>query len=249
MSLQDTLRKAAGLLVELPEEERPVTSAPSGASGESDDDLDKRLASLDKQIEQLEGRSTSAPASPPPAKTVEQIVRDAPGPNLDQVQVPASAPPPTITTDGKIDFSAIYQQANLPASPFTCEQMLEIMASLPAELPLETKRQTVKVTLSAMGKSLGATPETIVADTSRKLAALANYAENVNKKAAEYVTKSQLEIASMEKQIEDRRKAIEAAQAKQAELTKLCEAESDRLDDVLEFFSLDVPPSKHAENG
>ncbi len=106
------------------------------------------------------------------AKTVEQIVRETEGPNLDAITVAASASPPVMTADGATDFSAIYRQANLPAAPFTAEQMLEMLASLPQELPLDTKRQTVKVTLGAMGKAIGATPETIVADASRKLAAL-----------------------------------------------------------------------------
>ena len=52
------------------------------------------------------------------------------------------------------------------------EQMLETLGALPAELPLETRRQTVIAMLKGMGRALGATPETIVADATRKLAAL-----------------------------------------------------------------------------
>src|SRR4051812_38332735 len=68
MGLRETLRKAAGLLVELPPEAKP-------AGGSSAGELDDLLADL-------EGRSPAAP------KTVEQIVRETDGPNLDQITVP-----------------------------------------------------------------------------------------------------------------------------------------------------------------
>jgi hypothetical protein len=246
MGLRGALRKAAGLLVELPDED-PGRSGP--VSGE---DLDRRLKEVNTALESLgadPNLSRPSPASAVPAKTVEQIVRDSPGPNLDEIEVSHDAPPPEQDKSGKIDYSPIYRQAKLPDSQFTAEQMLDMLSSLPAELPLETKRQTVKVTLDSMGKALGATPETIVADASRKLAALASYVESLGKRTADQVAKAQLEIASLQAQADEKKKFIEAAQNKQVQATKACEAESNRLDDVLEFFSLDVPPSKHAGDG
>lgn len=245
MGLRGALRKAAGLLVELPDE------APEPTNDLSGEDLDQRLNQVNRALENLGAdpnlsRPAQPPAPPVQSKTVEQIVRDSPGPNLDQIEVSQDAPPPAQDKSGKIDYSPIYRQANLPDSEFTAEQMLDMLASMPAEIPLETKRQMVKVSLNAMGKALGATPETIVADASRKLAALASYVESLGKRTTDIVAKSQLEIASLQAQIEEKKKAIEAAQQKQVQATKACEAESDRLDDVLEFFSLDVPPSKHA---
>ncbi len=241
MDLRDKLRKAAGLFVELPpeepaEREPPPEPADPEAAGA---DLDQRLAAMNQTIRQFDGQ-------PAPGRTVEQIVRQAEGPDLDQIKVPASAPPPVAAPDGKVDFSAIYGQANLPATPFTAEQTLDMLSSLPQELPLETKRLTVKVTLGAMGKSIGATPETIVADASRKLAALAAYTESVSKQTTEFVSAAELEVAALQAQIEEVRRSIQASQQKQAQALQMCSAESDRLDDVLEFFSLDVPPSKHA---
>jgi hypothetical protein len=239
MGLRDTLRKAAGLLVELPPEEPETPETPKASRPMNDAEIDARLAAVDKAL-------SAANGAPPSTRTVEQIVRDAPGPNLEDIRVPASASPPTAAPDGKMSFASIYQHANLPPAPFTAEQMLDMLASLPPELPLETKRQTVKVTLASMGKAIGATPDTIVADASRKLAALAAYADAVAKQSAELTTAANLEIAKLQAEIEEKRKAIEKAQQIQAQVTKMCEAESDRLDDVLEFFSLDVPPSKNA---
>src|SRR5687768_8769626 len=98
MGLRDTLRKAASLLVEMPAEETPVHIETSAG------ELDQLLAELDKG------------PSPPSVRTVEEVVRAAEGPNLDEIRAPASAPP--VSADGKIDFPALYGQAGLPASPF-----------------------------------------------------------------------------------------------------------------------------------
>lgn len=247
MSIKDTLRKAAGLLVELPPEEEAPTE-PAARAAADGADLDQRLAELNKEMDRLSGGTTSAGAPVPVAtKTVEQIVKDSPGPNLDEVKVSASQPSSVLRSDGSVDFAALYKKSNIPDAAFSAEQMLDMLSSLPAELPLETKRATVKATLSSMGKAIGATPESIVADTSRKLAALAAYEQNVAKQAADFVAKSQMEIATFQKQIEEKGKAIQTAQQKQSQITSLCEAESHRLDDVLEFFSLDVAPSKLAD--
>ena len=83
--------------------------------------------------------------APAPAKTVEQIVREAPGPNLDQISVTPAPNQPTTNPDGSLNFPAIYQTANLPPAPFTAEQVLELMASLPDTVLIETRRQMVKV--------------------------------------------------------------------------------------------------------
>ena len=86
-----------------------------------------------------------------------------------------------------MNFTAIYQQAALPATPFPTEQMLDLLNSLPAELSLDTRRQTVKVTLNGMGKALGVTPQTVVADATRKLAALNAYVESLAKHTTDYI--------------------------------------------------------------
>lgn len=230
MDIREKFRKAAGLFVELPPEGR---IEPHGRAPEPQADLGV----------------TAEPVAAPPSRTVEQLVRDTIGPNLDEIHVAPDVAAPSINADGKSDFAAIYEHAGLPISPFTAEQMLDMLNSLPAELPLSTRRQTVKVTLQSMGKSLGATADTIVADASRKMAALAAYSDALSKQTAETVTSAQAEIAALEARIETQRQAITAAQQKQSEAARLCSAESDRLDDVLEFFSLDVPPSVHGATG
>lgn len=270
MGLQDALRKAAGLLFEMP---------PQTAEGDKDGQLSADATSPERVdvdallAEQGLGQrarpvappgSTSpgqggapastrnaSPGSPPAGsgkagdtKTAEQIVREADGPNLQDIKVDvakAGAAP--------LNSAAIYSAAKLPPAPFAAEQMLDMLASLPAELPLDTKRQTVKVTLGALGKTVGATPETIVADASRKMAALAAYVEHLSKRTDGFVADGEREIAALQTQIEEKRKAISNARQELTRASQLCDAESERLDDVLEFFSLDVPPSKYASAG
>lgn len=225
MPLNDALKKVSGLFFEADPEEP------------------KALAST------LYPAAPSEPASRA-TKSIEQIAREQPGPNLDEIKVPSTTPAgptePIERADGSIDYAAIYALAGLPASPFTAEQVLEILNSLPAELPLGAKRATMKVTLNAMGAALGVTPETVVADASRKLTALGAYAGSYTDQAAQYVEKAQAEIARMEGEIARRRETIETAKSRQAHMVEACNKEADRLDDVLEFFSLDAGASKHA---
>jgi hypothetical protein len=239
MDFRNTLRKAASLIVEMPPEEASAATADTPRIRGSGTDVDQFFANLEQGVADV----TVQPAN---TKTVEQIVRDTDGPNLEDIQVSASAAAPSVAPGGQVDFGAIYQQAGLPAASFSAEQVLEMLAALPTELPLDTRRQTVKVTLNAVSKTVGATPETIVADASRKLAALAAYSENLTRQTSEFTSTAEREIAELEAQILEKRKAIEGARRTMEENVRLCAAESDRLDDVLEFFSLDVAPSKYA---
>ena len=231
MSLRDALRKAAGLLVELPPEE-----AQPAPAGEPNADLDKIFDSFAQAQGAIEGST----------KTVEQIVKESDGPNLGEITVPASEIGAALTDAGDVDFAAIYAQTGLPSVPFSAEQMLDMLSSLPSELPLETKRQTVNVTLGTMGKTLGLTSEAVVADASRKLSALGAFVETLNRQTADMVSETEAEIQALQAQIEEKKRAIQSAKLKQTRVAQSCDAESQRLDDVLEFFSLDVPPSRYA---
>ncbi len=221
MRIGETFKRAAGLFVEIPEEQK--------------------LTDLDVLS------STPIPRAVP--RTVEDVVREQPGPNLDEIKAAVDPAQPVIDSTGAVQYSEIYRLAALPSTPLTAEQVLEILSSLPAELPLPTKRATVKVTIDAMSKSMNVTTESIVADASRKLAALAAYTKSYGDQAAEYISKSEAEISSLEAQIAARKSSIEDAKAKQQQMVAACTAESDRLDDVLEFFTLDIGPSKNAPPG
>ncbi len=237
MSLRNAMRKAAGLLIELPADEMPPYSSSSDGGNEFELPSEARLP-LD---------SPSGAHRPIP-KTIDELVREANGPSLDEVKVDEtqlSGTSSAIAGD-KIDFAAIYRAANLPQSSFGAEQMLETLSSLPSELPLETRRSTVKAMMATLGKATGATPESVVTDASRKLAALHSFAQFMERKTADVTAKAEAEITELEAQIDAKRQSIQAAKNELAKVTRGCETESDKLDDVLEFFSLDLGPSKYA---
>jgi len=216
MRIDETLRRAAGLFVELPPEE-PKESKPWSVM-----DAPSPAPTL--------RQSAPTPSPAPASRTVEQIVRESPGPNLDEIKAPATPNATVIDASGNVDFSAIYALANLPK-----------------ELPIEAKRATVNVTVNAMAKATGVTPDAIVADASRKLAALAAYAKSYADQASQFITRADAEITALQAEIEQKKRAIDDAKGKQSQMVHCCTTESDRLDEVLEFFSLDVHPSKYAE--
>lgn len=242
--MKDALRRVAGLFVEIETPSGSVGTAPGQTSATTPDyskmsDADL-LAALDA------ASSKTAPSKS--AKTVEQVVKESPGPNLDEIKPVAEATPqPTVVSaNGDVDFSAIYALAKLPNEPFTAENVIEVIAQLPAELPLEAKRATMKVTLGAMAKTSGASTASVISDASRKMAALDAYADSYSEQANQFVTLSEAEIARLEGQIAERKRAVEEAKSKSKRVREQCEAQINHLDDVLEFFTLDVPPSKHA---
>lgn len=239
MPIKDALRKAAGLFVEI-EEPKPE---PAPSSGQSFEEL---IAKSDpKKIGLGDATPPPVPAETPKMKTVEQIVKETPGPKLDEIKV-EPAPVAPSAPGGDVKFAEIYRQANLPNSPFSAEQALDMISALPADLPIDVKRQTVKITMGAMGQATGVNAESVVADASRKLAALNAYSDGLSRRTADFVAATQLEISQFENQIAEKRKLIEETKSMLDRAVKSCDAEGDRLDDVLEFFSLDIGPSKFA---
>jgi hypothetical protein len=210
MGVRDKLRKMAELVVVLPE-----------ASRSSDDfaalEPSNRQGKSNESVNQSSGQLTQA----------DQSMTDKETAISDGV---------TSTLETKVDFGVIYQQAALPVTPFTAEQVIDILSSLPPELPLKARQQTVKATLNAVGKSVGATSETIVADASRKLEAITAYVNKVSEQTSGLVATEEKEIVAMQAQIEEKRKAIAEAQRRKTEATQICQAEAVRLRKVLEFF-------------
>lgn len=225
MGVRDALRKAAGLIVELPEDEQEA----------------------DESWKSAEPASTRMPDEPAPqsgnraSTSADQPARTHAASNLDEITAFGPGPLNVPPSDEKMGFSFIYEKAGLPATPFTAEQMLEILSSQPKELPIETRRQMVRATLHALEKSVGVTPDTVVADASKKLAILAEYVDSLSRQTSEFVSNTEKEIATLEEQVAKKRKDIAFAQQKQEQQVRLCRAESDRLSEVVGFFGKDTP--------
>jgi hypothetical protein len=210
MSIKNTFRKVAELLVELPPEQ--IESVPEVA----------------------------------PTRSVKEIVESSEGPNLSEITAPEEKVQSAVDNNGVVNFVTVYQSAGLPISPFTAEQALDVIASLPSNLPIEIRRATVQATLTAMGKALGVNTETVVADASRKLAALSAYEDALSLKSGKYVGGLQLEIESHQRRIDELNNEIAATHNLLKNAVESCTKEADRLDDVLEFFTLDVGVSRNA---
>lgn len=242
MGIREALRKAASLLVELPPEEPSVETGSS--QGNQSAAPTASSTTVDSFLAGLENDAPPTPTGNAGARTVEDLVRDSDGPSLEAIKI--AGPPPATAPDGTVDFPAIYRQAGLPEVPYAAEQALELLNSLPPDLPLEVRRQMVKASLNSLGRTIGVTPDTLVTDASRKVAALNAYVEGLTRRTQEEATATEAEITALETQIRERRERLDRGKRLLEAATRRCESESHRLDDVLEFFSLDVPPSKYA---
>jgi hypothetical protein len=227
MSLRNALHKAAGLFVEIPP---------------SDSRFDVMSAPDPEPSPVVASASVAAPV-----RTVEQVVQQTPGPSLSEIKVPeATAAQPLMSSDGTPDFAAIFVKAGIPAVAFGADEALQVINSLPSDLPMDLKRKTVGATLNAMGKATGIATDSIVADASRKIAALTSFTEQLSAQTTLYQQSVQQQIVDLKAQIAECEAKIADTKDKLAKVVQQCEAEGGRLDDVLEFFTLDIAPSKHA---
>lgn len=144
--------------------------------------------------------------------------------------------PPTLTEDGTLDFPAIYQFARVASTSFTAEQTLSMLEQLPAAMPLEMKRQTVQVTLTALGTAIGANRQSIVGDADQKRSTLQKYADAQGQKTDDYVAETQAQIAELQRQITEKEDQITVTKDKQERVRTLCDTEAGRLESVLSFF-------------
>lgn len=270
--MKDAMRKAASIFVELPSEENdpPEANPASKSNPPSPSPPNVRPAQPPSN-------------SPPPASSVAQSPPATPSPNavqpssntwppsplpikptpppgapplatINNAQTPAATPPvqvsspptpPAAPPPEPVDaraFIEIYRKAGLSLTGFGAEKMLEMLSRLPAELSLEQKQMTVMATLEAMGREIGATPDNIVADAQKKIAALADYVDGVSKETADFVNTTSTEINVLQSQIEAKRKGIEEAQQRKVQATEMCRTEAGRLEGVLKFFKANETP-------
>jgi hypothetical protein len=179
--------------------------------------------SLDEMLSELEDKPKKAAA-----------------PALDDYRVPqglklGSKP------DGTSDFGPIYNQAGVPQTPFTSEQMLELLMSYPDTLPPDVKRSTALISLEAIGKSTGASLEGVIGDAAAKVTALNSFAESLRSTAMAEVEAAQAEVKQLMAQIEARRKSIDVAQAQMQQSQQAVNDEQARHKTVLEFFKQNDP--------
>ncbi len=152
---------------------------------------------------------------------------------------PAGAASP-VDSDGLVNFEALYTLGGVPAVPFTAEQALEMLRTMPSTVSEEVRQQIINATLAALGKSVGGTPEAIVADAIRKQAALQSFRQTRGDQLGELTSAAESKIAALQKEIAKSQAIIEAAKRQYAHLSENCRTEEARLDTVVDFFS-DTP--------
>ena len=155
----------------------------------------------------------------------------------------ASGPADTsspVDADGLVDFEKLYSQANVRAVPFTAEQALDMLQHMPSGVSEEARQQIINATLSALGKSVGGTPEAIVADATRKQTALQSFRQTRGEQLVDLTSAAEAKIAELQREITKSRGIIEAAKQQYAHLSENCQSEEARLDKVVDFFS-DTP--------
>lgn len=231
MSIKNVFKKATELFVEFPEDQPDLSMMSSTPT------------------------PTPAPVAPVtpapmPKVSVKEIVERAEGPNLDEITVSPEASQESLAPGGVPNFAKVYSDAKLPKVAFGAEEAMEVISSLPAELPLAVKRTTVQASLSAMGKAMGqaasVNTEAIIADASRKLAALSAFEDLINMQTRKHVTNLEAEIKLYEEKIATLKAQIASTQQSLTNAVALTTSESEKLDDVLEFFTLDIGSSKNA---
>ncbi len=144
-----------------------------------------------------------------------------------------------VSDEGDVDFARIFLQYELPGTPFSAEQAMSMLQSLPRDLALRTKRVTVNTTLSAIGKAVGATPQDIVVDAARKKETLERYVESLGHEVDETSATTQAAIALLEAEIARHKDTLRSVTRKRSAATEVCRSRMELFDQVIHFFDYD----------
>lgn len=150
---------------------------------------------------------------------------------------PSADPSSPVDADGLVDFEALYRQSGVLTVPFTAEQALDMLRHMPAGVSEEARQQVITVTLAALGKSVGGTPEAIVADATRKQAALERFRQTRGDQLADLTTTAASHVAELQREIEKSQAIIETAKRQYERLSENCKSQEALLDTVVDFFS------------
>lgn len=153
------------------------------------------------------------------------------------VPAPAESADSPVDADGLVNFEALYQLAGVPQVPFTAEQALDMLQHMPANVAEDARQQIINATLAALGRSVGGTPEAIVADATRKQGALKDFRQTRGDQLIDLTSAAQGRIADLQREIEKNQAMIEKAKHQFDALSQSCQSEEARLDTVVDFFS------------
>lgn len=220
MPLDPFWKRALKSVVEIKEPPPPLPPEPIPQAAY--DELDGAL----KIQERREARQRLTPAPPFPPE---------PG---------AAGDDSPMDADGMVSFDRLYAQEGVPAVPFTAEQALDMLHNMPPGVSDDSRQQIINVTLAALGRAVGGTPEAIVADAARKQAALRNFRQTRGEALADLTTAAEAHVADLQREIAQSQALVAQAKHQYETLSQSCEAEGARLDTVVEFFSQTPAPRR-----
>ena len=161
---------------------------------------------------------------------------------------PVSDPFELIAEDGTIDFERWYAVGGLDRNiAFTAEKALGTLSKLGPGLPLREKRQMLTVVISAMGESVGATTDVIVADAERKRSRLDQYVTDLTERATEIESSENDEIARLRAEIADREARVRDLEERKCRAIATTRKQVDQFDQVVAFFSASDEPAPDSE--
>jgi hypothetical protein len=164
------------------------------------------------------------------------------------VDASATPPDPTLSPLAEdFDFSAIYRQAGILPAAFLAEQALEILDSLPKELSSDTKNRAARELLLTKSTMAGVPAEAVGEDARCKVEALTAAAEGLAEQVSDFSTNTESDIANLQEQIVEKRRAIEQAQTQEKQIAQKCRTEAERLKAVAQIFSSSTGPRSESK--
>jgi hypothetical protein len=171
---------------------------------------------------------------------------------LEKYEVPAGesgsalpAETSAASLSGTIDFQGLYDQAGIPNTD-EVEALEKFLGGLDESLPQASKIAASKAFLGAIGKS----PNDVIVDAGRKIAVVRAVEEAKRGDMDKAIAREQQIIDELQKQIEERRGAMQAGQGDLESVRGQCAVEEARLQGARVFFgALSANPPGPATGG
>jgi hypothetical protein len=162
----------------------------------------------------------------------DQVLKD-----LEKYQLPAGEGGPLpdgadpSALSGRIDFQALYDQAGIPNTD-EVEAVERFLSGLDESLPDASKLAASKAFLSAIGKSVS----DVLTDAGRKITVVRAVEDAKRSDSGRAISERQAAIASLQKQVDGHRAAIEALKQDVEAVQSQCATEESRLQGARMFF-------------
>jgi hypothetical protein len=226
--VKEILRKALSWAVDVP----PETTERAAAGGNSDAAADfVRLSSLQP------GSSYEPPAPAAPATTVGALVEQSP------VNVPTEFA--TMHQGGEVDFAAVYGAAAIPTNEAAAVERVAGLVERYGMMDRSTARRAVMEALSFANVRL----EDVLTDGGLKIQALVNYVDSQEKLRQERESAAQQELTALEQRIDALKTQVRTEREGQDGLRRACEAQAQRLEQVIDFLTPDAASAPETTQG